>query len=276
MCLWGPTALGNSYWLLIVWQQPTCSGPPLTSKPSSGGVCVVASNALVSLGGHATYPCCPLYPPYTPHLATTTTTPPWTPHSITELAKDRGLFPSCHGDVAREKCKGREGKSGRGGGACAAKCAWAGMSENESGEGERQGEREKGGKGRGICADTTPGGDLCQCCNRVPARLSSRDCGKDCQCVNTCKNKRRVFNSSCSIWNLPEVFSLDKTGGWRAWRFSFLINQHLQLSGCISATLTAARVKSMSMMSLDPVYPWPDSADTRERKWKRVVFMGEY
>lgn len=147
MCLWGPTALGNSYWLLIVWQQPTCSGPPLTSKPSSGGVCVVASNALVSLGGHATYPCCPLYPPYTPHLATTTTTPPWTPHSITELAKDRGLFPSCHGDVAREKCKGREGKSGRGGGACAAKCAWAGMSENESGEGERQGEREKGGKG---------------------------------------------------------------------------------------------------------------------------------
>lgn len=96
---------------------------------------------------------------------------------------------------------------------------------------ERDKERERReARGGGICADTTPGGDLCQCCNRVPARLSSRDCGKDCQCVNTCKNKRRVFNSSCSIWNLPEVFSLDKTGGWRAWRFSFLINQHLQLS----------------------------------------------
>lgn len=33
MCLWGPTALGNSYWLLIVWQQPTLFQSPSHSSP---------------------------------------------------------------------------------------------------------------------------------------------------------------------------------------------------------------------------------------------------
>lgn len=131
-------------WVIHIDCSLCDSSPPLTSKPSSRG-CVVASNALVSLGGHATYPRCPLYPPYTP--ASPLQPPPRPEHPTPSQSSPRTEVSF---QVAMEMSHGRNVKGGKrrargeGGSACAAKCAWAGMSENESGEGER--EWEKGGK----------------------------------------------------------------------------------------------------------------------------------
>lgn len=147
MCLWGLTALGNSYWLLIVWQKPTLFQSQ--TQLWGGGSRCQASAALVSLGGHTVYPCRPFYPPHLCLLATTTTTPSLTPHSVKLLAKDRGLFPRCHGDVAREKCKG-----GMGWGVCSQVCLSRHVWKRVKGERERMRERRRGRRQGGEFVQT--------------------------------------------------------------------------------------------------------------------------
>lgn len=172
MCLWGPTALGNSYWLLIVWQQPTLFQSPSHSSPVLRRAVVAVARLVMAwppwvgiLRTPAALPTLLILSHPPPLLQPTTTTTkthplPKTPYSVTLLAKDRGLFPRCHGDAAREKCKGREGRR-----------------EGEEVQGERvqpsvlepaclKTSRERGrerGRGGGICADTTPHGALCEC-----------------------------------------------------------------------------------------------------------------
>lgn len=56
---------------------------------------------------------------------------------------------------------------------------------------ERENERREA-RGGNLCRHHSPWGPV-SVCNRVPARLSRRDCGKDCQCVNMCKSKTHFF-----------------------------------------------------------------------------------
>lgn len=146
MCLWGPTALGNSYWLLIVWQQPTLFQSPSHLNPVLRGRIVVARLA-VPWSPWVGILCTPaaLSTLLILCLLATTNTPPLTPHSVTLLAKDRGLFPRCHGDVAREKCKGREGKSACGGWVGGGVCSQVCLSRHvwKRVKGERENERKE-------------------------------------------------------------------------------------------------------------------------------------
>lgn len=102
------------------------------------------------------------------YLPATTTTPPLTPHFVTLLAKDRGLFPRCHGDVAREKCKEREGKS-RGGERVQPSVLEPACLKTSQGR-ERIREMRRGKtRGGNLCRHHSPWG-LVSVCNGVHAR----------------------------------------------------------------------------------------------------------
>ncbi|MEQ2188597.1 hypothetical protein GOODEAATRI_016719 [Goodea atripinnis] len=129
-------------------------------KTTSEGVAITAAqpgDALASLGGQTVHPPIPLYKtPLPPPV-------PETPHFVALFAKDRGLFPRCHGDAAQEKCKrgGREGSDG--GGHVQPSVLESACLKTSQGRDEK--ERKEGGAGN--CADIAPRGAWCERVKRM-------------------------------------------------------------------------------------------------------------
>lgn len=169
--------------------------------------------------------------------------PPLTPYFATLLAKDRGLFPCCHGDVAWEKCKGRTGKS-RGGGVCVQPSVLEPACLKTS-QG-REGEWEKRGKRGEFVQTPLPMGrcvSVLRCsCKTVWERLQERQ--SVCEFSNLRKNTKQrkktkqttvetivfLYRNHCKFsykWSLTHTFSI---GVMVPLQSLVLIYQYKQLS----------------------------------------------
>lgn len=215
--------------------------------------------------------------------------PPLTPYFATLLAKDRGLFPCCHGDVAWEKCKGRTGKS-RGEYVCSQVClsrhVWKRV------KGERENERKEA-RGGNLYRHHSPWG-LVSVCNGVHARQCGKDCRKDSQCVNfpicaRTRNRKKTQNKQLlkrlsffmeiivievelQVESHSHAHFLSRGDGSTS---KLSLNLAIQTTiCCFSVTLMAAQVKGG--MWLHTMYPWLNYRATREGKWKHASFMVRY